>query len=517
MYCLKSKCNTIIACLCLFVLLSSLAGAKTPYRSLREFLAVGNSADMCYINPAGKATLVKDIQKMPPSPELINRLKQEGMLGKFLEQLSTSQKVVSSEGIAINHIPGKMPIQSKDGLTISAVTGTQKAIVIFVDFSDKTSQTVAASFSTLLFGAGSSLTNYYDAVSYSKLSVTGQVAGWFRAPKTYAYYCYGQYGTDGAYPHNAQRLVENAVDLANPTVNFAQYDVDGDSYVDALFVVHAGPGAEYTGSANDIWSHAWGINTKNVDGVKVSAYSMEPEYWVTPGDMTIGVYCHELGHVFGLPDLYDTDYTSEGLGNWSLMAAGSWNGNDGDQPAFLDAWCRVYLGWVTPSTLRKDITAVNIPAAETTAIVYKLWSQGTAVNEYFLVENRQKYSYDRGLPGAGLCIYHVDDGQSTNDNEWYPGTASTGHYWVALEQADGKYAMETVVNNRGDAGDPYPGTSLKYSFNSTTTPNSKSYSGANVQVEVINISSSAMNMTADMKIGVSTVPVELSGFDADDH
>ncbi|MFC1543554.1 immune inhibitor A domain-containing protein [Candidatus Neomarinimicrobiota bacterium] len=67
------------------------------------------------------------------------------------------------------------------------------------------------------------------------------------------------------------------------------------------------------------------------------------------GDMTIGVYAHEMGHaVFGLPNLYDYGYDSEGLGDWSLMAGGSWNGSLGSSPAFPDAWSHVQMGYVTP-------------------------------------------------------------------------------------------------------------------------------------------------------------------------
>ena len=166
----------------LSVLLTNIAGAKNQPRSLKEFLAAGNAADLCYINQDGKVTLVKDIQNMPPSPKLLSQLKDEGKLESFLKELSVSQKAVSTSGVTINHTSKMMQILSKGGYTISAVTGTQRAIVLFVDFSDKTSKTITSSFSTLLFGSGSSLTNYYQQVSYGKLSVTGEAAGWFRAP-----------------------------------------------------------------------------------------------------------------------------------------------------------------------------------------------------------------------------------------------------------------------------------------------------------------------------------------------
>ena len=68
----------------------------------------------------------------------------------------------------------------------------------------------------------------------------------------------------------------------------------------------------------------------------------------------IGVFCHEFGHVLGLPDLYDTDNSSEGLGQWCLMASGSWGGNGSSPqtPTHMSAWCKQKLGWVTPSSDR---------------------------------------------------------------------------------------------------------------------------------------------------------------------
>ena len=80
----------------------------------------------------------------------------------------------------------------------------------------------------------------------------------------------------------------------------------------------------------------------NADGTKIYAYLTIPE------DAKLGVCAHELGHLlFGFPDLYDTDYTSEGIGNWCLMAGGSWNGG-GDTPgAPVGVVQGCSQGWVT--------------------------------------------------------------------------------------------------------------------------------------------------------------------------
>ena len=126
--------------------------------------------------------------------------------------------------------------------------------------------------------------DYYKKVSYGNLDIVTvnlpSTVGWVTAPQTYSYYVNGQNGI-GSYPHNSQKLVEDIVNLVNPSIDFSQYDNDGDGYVDALFIIHSGSGAEYTGNNNDIWSHAWTTSTPQIlDGVKVYHYSIEPEYWV---------------------------------------------------------------------------------------------------------------------------------------------------------------------------------------------------------------------------------------------
>ncbi len=383
-------------------------------------------------------------------------------------------------------------------------SGQFKAIALLVRFTDHPSQVAATYFDNLIFGTtGNTLNDFYQEVSYGSLDIVTvslpSSVGWMQMPQTYAYYVDGQHGF-GWWPHNAQKLTEDAVAAANPYVNFSQYDNDGDGTVDALFVIHSGRGAEYSGSDNDIWSHAWScVIDPYVDGVWVDGYSMEPEYWSSPGDMTCGVYCHELGHVFGLPDLYDYGYDSRGLGSWTVMAGGSWNGPNGNSPAHFDAYCRVFLGFADAINVTNSITAASFPAVEDTGVIYRLWTDGSSSSQYFLAENRQQTGFDSFLPSEGILMFHVDETVNGNDNQWYPGYTSNGNYEVALEQADGLWDLEHDYDS-GDAGDPYPGTTVNRTFNNTSTPDSKSYAGANTYVAVTNISNNGQIMTADLAV-----------------
>jgi immune inhibitor A len=436
-----------------------------------------------------------------PSPEAREQLKDAlsaardaGAVPSIFSLRASEPTVVGlNDGVIIP--PEAFPLGTSPSVIRSAAAdraplrGTLRVIVVLVDFTDKHMTQTQQHFKDLFFkmgGAQKSVREYYAEVTNGLIDIQGDVVGPFRLPQTLAAYAHGASGLGAAAP-NAQTMAKDALLAANPTVNFTPYDNDGNGFVDAFIVIHAGTGAETNNNPGDIWSHKWTVagGAQTVDATKVFAYLTVPE------DCKIGVCAHELGHLlFGFPDLYDTDGTSEGIGNWCLMAAGSWGGG-GDKPVHPSAWCKANQGWaaVDNRTANGSIAVQDVKTGHT---VYRLWKDGAPGKEYFLVENRQKTGdFDISLPAGGLLIWHVDENQTSNRDE--------NHYWVALMQADGKRDME-LNNNRGDAGDCYPGTAHNANFNNTSTPGSKSYAGVSTCVAVNGIPASAAVMNVNMQV-----------------
>lgn len=443
-------------------------------------------------------------------------------------------------------------------------TGTANIPVILINFSNTSTTYTPAQFDTLLFGTSTfSMKDYYNEVSYGNFSVSpglAGISGWYTALYGHDYYGANDpyYGID----RKPGTLVREAVIAADPTVDFSQYDMDFDCYVDVVAIVHQGTGEETGWSPTDIWSHRWtlksayaygfsngGVYTTNDTCIanpavkmKVNDYIIMPEQYDPASMSTIGVFAHEYGHSLGLPDLYDTDYSSNGVGYWSLMAAGSWNyvTDRGDRPAHMDAWSKYQLGWVLPMRVTGTLTNESITAAATAADVYQLGTGAPLSGEYFLVENRQKSGFDAGLPAAGLLIWHIDGGyinthvktNNVNNNECFNDTywnyyycTAKRHYGVALVQADNQYDLEWGTyfgGNSGDPGDPFPGSTNKTGFNNTSDfyNNSKYYNGLSNNISVSAISASAATMTATLyapqpSIGEAVDNVEVTWYNGD--
>lgn len=437
---------------------------------------------------------------MPPSPELEARILKSRQQLKSAGRLPENPTVDFLDMRSFHRITSR-PKRTRAHTLVNTqrhqapVTGSRKALVLLVDFSDSAAALPQSHYADMLFStdvlATGSMRDFYREASYGTLDVSGLVsgndgptAGWYRVSQPKTHYTDGDNGF-GDYPRNAQRLVEEVIDLATPFVNFADYDSDGDGVVDALMIICAGSGAEATGDANDIWSHAWSITPKTVHGVRLEHYFMAPE------DGRVGVMAHELGHLLlRLPDLYDTDYSSAGTGRWDLMAAGSWN-NAGDTPAHPTAWCKVNVGWVQPTTIFNASQSVVFEPYASHPHIYKLPVKSADSKEYFLLTNRQRTGFDAHIPGDGMIIEHVDENQLNNSDEQ--------HYLVDIEQCDGLADLNKNAN-RGDENDAYP-TATNQQFSGTSTPSSNAYDGSASGISVTNIQRDGTSIRADINAG----------------
>ncbi len=420
---------------------------------------------------------------MPPSPDLLTRLGKERvaeLAGDFRPEKELYVAARQERGLAKS----------------AQVTGTGTCLVILLEWTDHPADKVShpnSEYVDMMFSTGAyptgSMNDYYREISHGLYGVQGTVHGWAQDDDPYSSITPTDY-------YQVRDLMREAVLQLDPVIDYSQFDNDGpdgvpnsgddDGRVDALFFVHAGPGREATGDDNDIWSHAWSFSDAalNVDGVQCYSYSVEPEESPDGSMVAVGVFCHEYGHVLGLPDLYDTDYSTAGVGEWCLMSGGSWGRRPGDPPGscpvHMTAWCKEQLGWVDPVAITASTLGLTVPRAEDNPVAYRVWRAGDASgDEYFLIENRRPVGFDEallrrqidyGLPQPeGLIIYHVDNALNGNANErhrlvdvveaspWFDGPGD----W--FEQLDGPrdYATGARLDayNRGDDGDVWPGYS----------------------------------------------------------
>ncbi len=442
-----------------------------------------------------------NVLAVSPSPDLLETLRSSGQLEEYVQDMKKArEKGVFAPGPEAASFKAR---QTSLRLAHPAAVDTFRVLVVLADFVDQPStdffNSTPADFDQLLFSTNDydnhySMTEFYLDNSYGNFHLEGVVVGWYRLPQTYAYYVDGQYGF-GSYPQNAQRMAEDAISMADIDVDFSQFDNDGDGWCDGVFVVHSGPGREQTGNVNDIHSHAWVMSyTMNLDGINVRSYTAEPEEDAGGALSTMGVYCHEYGHFIGLPDLYDTDYSSAGIGNWSLMAGGSWN-NGGRNPAFFEAWCKKEVGFLSLTNVSSNMADVEIPSSYDNPVAYRLWQNGTVGQQYFLIENRRKTGSDFGIPGSGLLIMHIDESMSSNTDE--------NHRLVDIEQADGLFQLNLETGgNSGDGGDVWH-SGTQDAFDDLTTPNTRAYFGVQTKTAVWDISESDSVMYCNFDINYS--------------
>ena len=391
--------------------------------------------------------------------------------------------------------------------------------VLLGKYSGSTTYFNESEIDDLLFGNNptGSMKDYFDEISYGNLLVDGTVGGWYQTSLN-----------QSQAVENVRQYVAEVASLADSDFNFGLFDNDGpdnipnsgddDGYVDGIAVVYPG----CLSGSNNLWAHqsslggnAYVTNDLRPNGeyIVVNSYMVCPELpgsnnCITTDPSPMGLYAHEFGHILGLPDLYDRDDTngdSEGIGEWCLMASGNWLGWYGDTPAHMSAWCKIQMGWIVPIVSNAQETNVAIAQLATSPTAIKVWEDDYRSSRYFLIENRQQYGFDSNLNGAGLMIYHVNENRTAGFNSFGPNNDNENNKLVDIEAADGNYDLDNN-SNRGDGGDPFPGTSGNVNFNDNTNPSSNRNNGYQTGISINNISDSDSLMFADI------IPMQNSGY-----
>ena len=374
--------------------------------------------------------------------------------------------------IALRHRQGPWRVQTE--------FQTKKGLVLLVEFSDAGSKLKAGAatqwnnrFNQIGFSGYNhigSVRDYFREQSYGMLDIDFDVVGPITLTKTREYY--------GSSPNNnlddrAAEMVIDAIKLANDEVNYADYDWDGDGWVDQVYVIYAG--VTYYDTQGYIWPHEWDLSSakmwgcgsgrQRMDGVYINTYAVSNELANASTLSGIGTACHEFSHCLGYPDFYDTEYSGgTAAQNWDVLDGGCYNGprGIGEVPSPFTAYERWMAGWIDLIPLTEPCRVTDMPSINEEGVAYIIRNTGNT-NEYYVLENRQQRTFGTGNRGHGLMVWHIDYDQSawnsnhvnTNKNHqrmtFLPADGQVG----VLSGSDGSYQYQ--ISDDDEAGDPYPG------------------------------------------------------------
>ncbi len=454
---------------------------------------------------------------MIPSPYIATSMKRRPLhVVSFLSTIKPHLRYSQKQVDAMLKIWDNLDDMKHSPKSMSNVLGEKRFLVILFAFQDKEFTHNKRQFENLfnqvnysVNGNNGSVHDYYYEVSQGLFSLQVDVVGPFTGTRNMAHY--------GNSNNGYQDFANEAVDSASRFVNFSDYDNDDDGYIDGLHIIFAGYGEESTGNEDLIWSHKWNIFSSPVyDSTIVNVYSCSPECSGSTGDdlTAIGVICHELGHVFGAPDYYDTDYSGsggdyQGLGKWDIMSSGSWN-RSGYCPAQHNPYTKIFVyKWATCDTLTSPQQVILRPCSQSNDDFYRI--NTSTEGDFFLLENRQKENWDIGISGHGMLVYHVHPdargarvSNTTHPQQLYILAFSTDTFPNSSVQSYGFL---------DDASAPYPGTARRSELSDFTTPALRPWNQSFNHTPLTYISENSN--TGEVFLCFKGVTPTLHGFDAE--
>ncbi len=323
--------------------------------------------------------------------------------------------------------------------------------------------------------------DYFLCQSAEKFQPTFDVIGPIKLSKRISYY-----GNDGtSLDTKGGVMVEEACKLAHDNFgcDFSKYDYDNDGKVDMVYIIYAGYGQNAGAPSYTLWPLKSDLSSKginlNLDGKKVDTYAYSAELASSVGKTSnsIGVFCHEFSHVLGLPDMYQTNYTSfYAVDNFDILATGCYNNNNRNPPCF-SALERYWLGWLVPEEPTTPQRSVRHLPMQNSNTAVKLNTDNP--DEYFFLENRPLTGWDEYLPSGGLLISHVKFNVSNWTNNTFNNYAESPG--VCIVPADNDRSLYT------EDDDTYPGKNGNNAFTDESTPASLTWSGNKLDKWVENI------------------------------
>ena len=310
-------------------------------------------------------------------------------------------------------------------------TGSPKALVILAEFQDTTFtiRDTKKVFTNYLMNEGhftetpygqymnyKGVRGYFKDCSYGKFTPTFDVVGPVKLPKPQAIYGAGK-------NDRVDLLIADACSAVDGTVNFADYDANGDGLVDLVYVIYAGHSANVTGNKiTDIWPKSGTVNISNTfDGKSIRRFGVSNELAGLENKAKdketingIGLFCHEFSHTLGLPDIYAyrtpaEDQDDQGMEYWDIMDGGT-GVRGGRIPTSYLAWEREVMGWMKIDELKKDSSIENLKSIDNGGKAYKIVNPNDS-NEYIVLQSIQKGPWNQGWGdgtyGKGLLAYRV--------------------------------------------------------------------------------------------------------------
>ena len=343
-------------------------------------------------------------------------------------------KIAEESENAYNNSPltrGPIIDSGYDGVPYFPHTGSPKALVILAEFQDTTFtiQDTKKVFTNYLMNEGhftetpygqnqnyKGVRGYFKDCSYGQFTPEFDVVGPVKLPKPQAIYGAGK-------NDRVDLLIADACSAVDGTVNFADYDVNGDGLVDLVYVIYAGHSANVTrNKITDIWPKSGTVNISNTfDGKSIRRFGVSNELTGLENKAKdketingIGLFCHEFSHTLGLPDIYayHTDAENQddqGMEYWDLMDGGT-GVRGGRIPASYLAWEREVMGWMKIDELKKDSSIENLKSIDNGGKAYKIVNPNDS-NEYIVLQSIQKGAWNQGWTkdnyAKGLLAYRV--------------------------------------------------------------------------------------------------------------